>query len=86
MAICNHHNVAIMVIHGLGCGIFVEGCTRWQMEENWKYGWEYVNPTIIRLLTLFGFLKEEEDTQQVEKGRDQLLESGPSELMTMKNE
>ena len=31
----NHHNILVCIVHSIGCGIMMEGTTRWDQDANW---------------------------------------------------
>ena len=39
----NHHNFLVTLVHSIGCGIMIEGSTRWGQDANWSMGMRSLN-------------------------------------------
>jgi hypothetical protein len=39
----NHHNFLVTLVHAIGCGIMIEGSTRWGQDANWSMGMTSLN-------------------------------------------
>ena len=38
-----HHNLIIVALNGIFHGIFIEGCSRWNMANNWIVSRNYLS-------------------------------------------
>ena len=54
-SVCGHHNVLVVVLSGIACGCYVEGCARWSMAPEWKFKEEYLNNDITSLKSLYSW-------------------------------
>ena len=63
MTLTGHHNFVLTALHGLGNGMFIEGCCRWGMDEVWYMNRYTLNDTLR--LWIFGPDPPPEEEEQV---------------------
>mmetsp|Transcript_32273 Transcript_32273/g.49411 ORF Transcript_32273/g.49411 Transcript_32273/m.49411 type:complete len:140 (+) Transcript_32273:780-1199(+) len=58
-SVCGHPNFIVVVFHGLACGIYLEGCARWQVAPIYDLRVSSLNPTLLAFLAKVGALSKE---------------------------